>query len=113
MPKLSPDEKRTRLVQKQNELVAQIQALDARERTKQRKRETRGKIIAGALFLTHIEQHADDAFAKQLVKFLHKFVPAKDRDMYPFLAKLDARPDAKSDPPKAAYEEAKTEVAAA
>jgi hypothetical protein len=113
MPRLSPDEKRARLVQKQNELVAQIQELDARERTKQRKRQTRGKIIAGALVLTHIEQHADDAFAKNLVKFLQKFVAAKDRDLFPFLVKLDAKPETKPDAPKAAYDAAKNEVAAA
>jgi hypothetical protein len=113
MPRLSPDDKRARLVQKQNELVAQIQALDAREKTKQRKRDTRGKIIAGALFLTHIEQHADDGFAKHMVKFLHKYVPAKDRDLFPFLAKLDAKLDAKADAPKAAYDAAKSEVVTA
>lgn len=58
MPK-SPEEKLAELQKRQSQLKAQIQKEQAKLRNEERKRDTRRKIIAGALALEHARRDPD------------------------------------------------------
>ena len=49
MPRAKPEERRRKLQEKQARIKAELQRLDARERETERKRDTRRKILLGAL----------------------------------------------------------------
>lgn len=53
MARKSPEEKLAELDEKKRQIEAQIQKYRARERVEERKKDTRRKIIAGALALEH------------------------------------------------------------
>ena len=54
MPRANPQERRRKLEEKQARIKAELQRLDARERETKRKRETRRKILLGAMVLDRI-----------------------------------------------------------
>ena len=64
------EDKRKRL----QELQAQIDAMEAREAEKQRKNDTRRKIIAGALALEHMDNNPKSEFGKKLAALLDEYV---------------------------------------
>lgn len=63
-----------KLAHKKAQLENQIKALQAKEAAKQRKDDTRRKIIAGALALEHTKQHGDSEFANTLGWLLDTYV---------------------------------------
>ncbi len=69
--------KRDRLAKRRDQLSAQIQALDARARTKARKDDTRRKIIIGALLIGKAQKDANLAAA--IDSLIAKEASPKDR----------------------------------
>lgn len=63
-----------KLRQLQTRLAARIKDLEARERQKSRKHDTRRKVIAGALALHHMEKNPASAFARTLARLLDEYV---------------------------------------
>jgi hypothetical protein len=87
MPRQKPTDKIAALRAKQAELAAQLKAAEARESEKQRKLDTRRKIVAGALALTHHEQNPDSEFAKVFFRLLDEYVVKKEeRALFTFLS---------------------------
>ena len=81
MTKKSPDEKIAELEQQKRQLDAQIQKHKARARVEERKRDTRRKIIAGALALEHAS--IDPAFRAELHRLIRQNVIRDgDRDLF-------------------------------
>lgn len=62
----------TDLKKRRDQLNERIKRMEAREREKQRKQDTRRKIIAGALALEHLEK--DDHFRATMEMLLHEHV---------------------------------------
>ena len=61
------------LKKKHAQLNAQIQALEAAEKTRERKRETRRKILVGAYYLDQArEKHQFDALVKVMDGYLNR-----------------------------------------
>jgi hypothetical protein len=85
MPRMSLDAKRETLLKKAEQLQNQIKTLDARKKDTDRKRDTRRKIIAGALALEHFDKHPNDAFSKQLRTLMREFIDQRDRHLFPAL----------------------------
>ena len=81
MSRKTPEEKLQELTKKKAQLAAQITRTKAQVRGQERKRDTRRKIIAGALALEHAEQ--DTQFGQALRFLLDKHVtrPA-DRELF-------------------------------
>lgn len=69
---LMTNDRREKLLEKKRSLEAQIKAIDARERQRQRKLDTRRKIIAGALALEHAE--GDEEFGARLYRLINRYV---------------------------------------
>ena len=82
------------LLQKKKAIEAQIQQQRARERQKQRKADTRRKIIAGALALEHMEANPDSEFAAQMRKLINRYTK-RDADR----ALFDLEPRQSNDAP--------------
>ena len=77
------------LKKKQDQLKAQIQALEAVDKTRERKRETRRKILVGAYYLDKARQ--EDAF-NQLVGIMDNYLKREsDRRLFE-LAPLQSTP---------------------
>lgn len=91
MPRLKPHEKREALIKKRAELDAQLRAVEAQQRSTQRKQDTRRKVIAGAIALEQIERNPDGPFAVELRTLLGKYVEARSRDLFPFLPAFPAK----------------------
>ncbi len=83
-------DKLKKLKEQQEKLKARIQREKNRISDQERKKDTRRKIIAGALALTHADQHPQSSFAKQLRQLINEHV-AKDTDRALF--DLDPLPD--------------------
>lgn len=62
------------LREKQKQLAARIRDLEARERQQERKRDTRRKIIAGALALQHMEKNKSTEFGRKMATLLDEYV---------------------------------------
>lgn len=61
------------LKKKQDQLKAQIQALEAAEKTREKKRDTRRKIILGAYYLNHaIKENKFDEIVKLMDDYLKR-----------------------------------------
>ena len=88
MPRLKPNEKRAALMKKRAELDAQLRSIEAQERDAERKRDTRRKIVAGAIALEQIARDPTGAFAVRLKELLDEFVDARSRDLFPYLPPL-------------------------
>ena len=56
MPRANPEERRAKLKEKQARIKAELQRLDARERESERKRDTRRKILMGAMLQDRIDR---------------------------------------------------------
>lgn len=73
----SPDEKIAELEAQRKQIEAQIQKHKARVRVEERKKDTRRKIIAGALALEHAS--INPAFREELQKLIREHV-TRDHD---------------------------------
>lgn len=74
-------DRRQKLLEKKRQLDAQIKALEARERQADRKRDTRRKVIAGALALEHAAY--DEDFGRTLFRLLNRHVTRnQDRELF-------------------------------
>lgn len=75
-----------KLLEKRRKLDEQIRAKRARIRAKQskknRKEETRRKIITGALALEHAAQNPNSDFARTLQRLLTQYVKPTDRQLF-------------------------------
>lgn len=71
------EDRRQKLLDKKRQIEAQLRALDARQRSQERKHDTRRKIIAGALALEHAGY--DEAFAATLFRLIYRHV-RRDQD---------------------------------
>ena len=81
MPRKTPEEKLQDLEQKKAQLAAQITRTKAQVRSADRKRDTRRKIIAGALALEHADK--DTEFGKALHYLLDTHVTRpQDRELF-------------------------------
>ena len=81
MPRKTPEEKLQSLEQKEAHLKAQISKTRAVVKGQQRKRDTRRKIIAGALALEHADQ--DERFGQALKRLLEQHVTRpEDRKLF-------------------------------
>ena len=67
-------DKLKKLKQQREKIDRKIKLEQSRQAAKQRKEDTRRKIIAGALALTHKEQHPDSTLAKTLDKLIKQHV---------------------------------------
>ena len=72
MPRKPPDEKIAELEEKRGQIEALIQKHKARARVEERKKDTRRKIIAGALALEHAS--IDPAFREAMHKLIQEHV---------------------------------------
>lgn len=68
------DERLEKLREKEKQLKAQIHAAEARAKEKQRKAETRQKIILGGAVLALLKNEKDEAFRQQLLAKLNAVV---------------------------------------
>ena len=80
------------LRKRQEQLAAQIKDAEKREREQQRKRDTRRKIIVGALTLHHMEKNQDSDFARKVAALIEEYV-TKDNER----ALFDLEPLPKND----------------
>ena len=76
MPRKTPDQQLAELEKKESQLKARIQKKRAQVRGQERKRDTRRKIIAGALALEHMSH--DAAFAKTMKRLLKEQVTRQE-----------------------------------
>ncbi|MCQ0990583.1 hypothetical protein [Jiella marina] len=84
----SPDEKLQELNQKKAQLESQIARERARVREAERKRDTRRKIVAGAVVLEHAQK--DPEFRAQLDELLRRFVSRdQDRELFGIESKAE------------------------
>ena len=76
--KLTLEEKKTAINEAYDKKIAQIDAqlkdISAREKTAERKRDTRRKIIMGGLAGFHMEKNPRSAFAKKLAALIDDYV---------------------------------------
>ncbi|RDH41271.1 mobilization protein [Zooshikella ganghwensis] len=68
------DQRLQKLKEKEKQLKAQIQAAEARVKEKQRKVETRQKIILGGAVLSLLKNEKNEAFKQQLLAKLNAIV---------------------------------------
>lgn len=81
MPRKPPDQQLAELEKKQDQLQARIAKKKAQVRAVDRKKDTRRKIIAGALALEHMS--IDAAFAKTMERLLKEHVTRpEDRTLF-------------------------------
>lgn len=72
---------REALLERRSQIEARLKRLDAQERTRERKADTRRKIIAGALALEHAER--DEDFGRELWKLIDSRVEReRDRELF-------------------------------
>jgi hypothetical protein len=90
MPRKPRAQRIDELEQRRVQLQNKIAALKAIEQRKDRRLDTRRKIIAGALALEHLATHPGSEFGKVLVKLLNDYVENPNRDLFPFLPKRNA-----------------------
>ncbi len=88
----TPKEKIADLEQQEARIKAQLQREKAKLREAERKRDTRRKIIAGAVALEHAEQN--QAFRQELWDVLDRVVKKADQRDVLGLPPVPAKPDA-------------------
>ena len=89
MARINNTDKLAKLQEQMAKLAAQARDLQAREKDKERKNDTRRKVIAGALALEHLEKNPGGHFATQLVALLNEYVTrSADRALFPVLADM-------------------------
>ena len=92
------------LTEKRARLDAQIKDIQARERQKERKEDTRRKIIVGALVLTHMKKNKGGQLARKVEALINEYV-VKDKDralfgLAPLPKKTTMKPKKKAPPPQ-------------
>lgn len=81
MPRKTPEERLQQLVAKQDAVKAQIANTRARIKQKERRKDTRRKIVVGAVALATAER--DPEFAAQLDRLLNRYVERDiDRELF-------------------------------
>ena len=71
-----------KLIQQRDQINARIRDAQSRQRSQERKNDTRRKVITGAIALTHMEMHPHSNFAIELRRLLHQHVSKpKERDL--------------------------------
>ena len=89
MARKTMQERKAELENKRQQITAQLARIEAREKQKERKKDTRQKIIVGGAVLAHAR--LDAAFADQLAAILGKAVTRDiDKDT---IADLFSKPD--------------------
>jgi hypothetical protein len=88
VPRLKPYEKREALLKKRAELDAQLRMIETQTRNAERKRDTRRKVIAGAIALEHMKRNPQDPVTAKLSELLNQYVEPRSRDLFPFLPAL-------------------------
>lgn len=78
----SPEEKLAELQEKQNQIAERVKAQKAKLKQDERKRDTRRKIVAGAIALEHMEH--DENFRHVMEGLLKRYVNEKDLDLFEF-----------------------------
>jgi len=91
MPRVNEEERIRKLEEKQARVTAEIQRVKARQRHNRRKRETRRKILAGAMVLDRVEQGdlPEKLFLSDMDKFLTRDHERALFDLPPRAAKED------------------------
>lgn len=80
-PRKTPEQRLAELQAKRDAITAQMDREKAKLKTAERKRDTRRKIVAGAIVLTHAE--LDPEFNAQLSRLLAKHVTRpEDRELF-------------------------------
>jgi hypothetical protein len=65
------------------QIQAQIQAEEAKTKERERKEDTRRKVIAGALALEHMQKNGTSEFAKTMTRLLDEYViRPQDRTLF-------------------------------
>lgn len=74
MPRVNEEERIRKLEEKQARVTAEIQRIKARQRHNRRKRETRRKILAGAMVLDRVARGAlpEQLFLRDMDEFLER-----------------------------------------
>jgi hypothetical protein len=86
---------REKLEAKRRKLAEQIRQIDARQADRQRRDDTRRKIIVGALAITHAEQDGHDDFRQTLYGLVNRYTTRPgDRALFG----LDPLPEAETAP---------------
>ena len=86
-----------KLKQRREQIEARIKNLEARDKAREKKRDTRRKILIGAFFMEQMEK--DEPMKKKILAGLNGFlVRANDRELFGLPAK--SQPTKKSDPPR-------------
>lgn len=62
------------LREKQKRIAAQIRDLETKEKQRERKRDTRRKIVAGALALNHMEKNPNSDFTRKMAALIEEYV---------------------------------------
>ena len=78
--KKTPEQRKAELLEKKKKIEAQIRMISARETAKNRKEDTRRKIIAGAVLLTQIEK--EPKVKQWFVEKLGDAVEDRDRHLF-------------------------------
>jgi hypothetical protein len=92
MAEKSEAERIKKLQAKQAAIRDEIAQLKEKAAKEERKRDTRRKIIAGALALEHFEKNVGSEFGKTMLRLLNEYVPEKDRSLFDFLAPVPEKP---------------------
>src|SRR4051794_21985807 len=85
MPRKTEAERLTELEKRKATLNNRIAAIRFKASKKERKVDTRRKIIAGALALEYFQNHPGSEFGKTMFKLLNEYVLEKDRGLFDFL----------------------------
>jgi hypothetical protein len=98
---MQPNPRLEKLKLKQEQLKARIKQLEALEKTRQKKQDTRRKILIGAFFLERMEK--DETFNSKTLTALDKFLKRDiDRALFEFpekeQPKLEPKPLGKLEP---------------
>jgi len=92
----SRDEKLKKLEERQNQLRAQIQKLKAREATEDRKRDTRRKVVLGAVLLEMVKS---GEWSEEKLKGLLERKLTRPRDRELFGLSLEPQDFVQAEPP--------------
>ena len=78
----TPEERLAELQAKQNQIAERVKAQQAKIKAEERKKDTRRKIVAGAIALEHMEY--DENFKHVMEGLLRRHVKASDQDLFDF-----------------------------
>lgn len=78
----TPEEKLAELQEKQSKIAARVKDQKAKLKQDERKRDTRRKIVAGAIALEHMEH--DENFRHVMEGLLKRYVTEKDLELFEF-----------------------------